>query len=307
MIPFPNESNLSGGSNLRIPSAAQPQTPPLAFPITQTMVDNPNSILQAAIAGQNIISTTTLTISTRAVQTLGQAGATPDGGGTNNTAFLNGNGNNATTPGSANAQSFQMDATFWIETVQNPDGSTFLQLQYSQIVILNFNTLSWPHVSVATLKLQAPAVNRFASASYPGVYLRLDGQNVNTGHPLGGGANGQFGAITWELYNVINQDDGSVTIASLEFPGVFLSMDGTGVNQAHPTGGSVQASWGAGTNARFFFRQQSDGSTAIESAAFPNVFLALSAPSLHAFNGSGGGMTQCSWGIGKDCKFYWSA
>jgi hypothetical protein len=40
-------------------------------------------------------------------------------------------------------------ATFWLETIQgDPDPR---QLQYSQIVMLNFNGLSWPHVTVATL------------------------------------------------------------------------------------------------------------------------------------------------------------
>ena len=39
---------------------------------------------------------------------------------------------------------------FLIETVSNPN---FLQLQYSQLVLLNFNGLSWPHITVATLKL----------------------------------------------------------------------------------------------------------------------------------------------------------
>ena len=35
-------------------------------------------------------------------------------------------------------------------------GTDFKQLRYSQVVILNFNGLSWPHVSVATLKLSIP-------------------------------------------------------------------------------------------------------------------------------------------------------
>jgi hypothetical protein len=51
-----------------------------------------------------------------------------------------------------NAIAAEMFATFWIETVTNPFGDgTFLQLQYSQTVNLNFATLTWPHVSVATL------------------------------------------------------------------------------------------------------------------------------------------------------------
>jgi hypothetical protein len=111
--------------------------------ITQGMVDNPNSVLQAAIAGQTILATTTLQIST-------QPTAPITGGGTANTAFLAGG---ASGP---NAVSAFMTATFWIELVKGtPD---FFQLQYSQLVMLNFNGLSWPHVTVGTLKKNVPVV-----------------------------------------------------------------------------------------------------------------------------------------------------
>jgi len=53
-----------------------------------------------------------------------------------------------------NADATKMDAIFWIETVQQSDGSTFLQLQYTQTVILNFLNIDWPHISVATLVKQ---------------------------------------------------------------------------------------------------------------------------------------------------------
>jgi len=52
-----------------------------------------------------------------------------------------------------NANASQMDAIFWIENVtssNHPDGS-FLQLQYVQRVILDFDNKHWPHFSVATL------------------------------------------------------------------------------------------------------------------------------------------------------------
>lgn len=49
----------------------------------------------------------------------------------------------------ANATSLK--ATFWIETVQQKNESTFLQLQYTQTVILNFLGIDWPHISIATL------------------------------------------------------------------------------------------------------------------------------------------------------------
>jgi hypothetical protein len=48
-----------------------------------------------------------------------------------------------------------MTATFWIEQVRGQAGQPdTLQLQYSQLVQLDFNELRWPHVTVATLTKQ---------------------------------------------------------------------------------------------------------------------------------------------------------
>jgi hypothetical protein len=132
LIPFP-ESNLSTPTVFRFPQ------PPQLAEIAQAMVDNPNSVLIDAIKGQNITHTTVLSISTTAVPPL-------VGGGTDNTAFLQGGADGP------NAQGAQMTAIFWIETVELPHQPSFLQLQYTQTVLLNFNGLSWPHVSVATLR-----------------------------------------------------------------------------------------------------------------------------------------------------------
>ncbi len=130
---FP-EQDLSIVTSFRSPAAQ-------LVGVTQGMVNNPNSVLQAAIGGQTILSTTTLQVST--------APASPiTGGGTANTSFLDGSA------GGPNAMSATVTATFWIETVQG--SPNFLQLQYSQLVLLNFNTLSWPHVTVGTLKLNVP-------------------------------------------------------------------------------------------------------------------------------------------------------
>lgn len=71
------------------------------------------------------------------------------GGGTANTAFLE----NGTSPPGGNAKAVEVDAIFWIETVAGSYGEMDkLQLQYSQLVQLDFNGLRWPHVSVATLQ-----------------------------------------------------------------------------------------------------------------------------------------------------------
>ncbi len=43
-------------------------------------------------------------------------------------------------------------------TVPLPIKVTSKQIQYTQTVVLNFNGLSWPHVSVATLVPAAPVV-----------------------------------------------------------------------------------------------------------------------------------------------------
>ena len=143
-VAFPpfNEAHLSVATPFRLPNPIPPS-------ITQAMVNNPNSVLTAAIAGQNIIHTTVLTISTKAPATPPPPAAPNVGGGTDNIAFLKGG------PAGPNADSAQMTATFWIEQVAaGPHGPAFLQLQYTQTVLLNFNRLSWPHVSVATLRKQ---------------------------------------------------------------------------------------------------------------------------------------------------------
>jgi hypothetical protein len=132
-IPFP-ESDLSKSTTFRSPPAD-------IVGITQAIVDNPNSVLAAAVAGQTIKNTVALEISSDP--------ATPVvGGGLANTAFLQGSA--AAGP---NAQAALTTAIFWIETVQGQAGAPdFHQLQYTQTVLLNFNGLSWPHITVGTLK-----------------------------------------------------------------------------------------------------------------------------------------------------------
>jgi hypothetical protein len=127
-------------TNLGIPSAFRSPPADIAG-VTQAMVNNPNVVLAAGIAGKNIVSTTTLKVSTST--TLVHPPST--GGGTSNIAFLEG------AAGGPNARSVQVDATFWIEHIKLASGAMQLQLQYSQRVLLDFNGLSWPHVSVATL------------------------------------------------------------------------------------------------------------------------------------------------------------
>jgi hypothetical protein len=106
----------------------------------KAVVRNPALVLLAAIKEQNIKNTVVIQISTSAAQ-----GST----GILNIPFV-----------VRNANAVQMDAIFWIETVEPASGDPFLQLQYVQRVILDFpakpggNIIHWPHISVATLVKQ---------------------------------------------------------------------------------------------------------------------------------------------------------
>ena len=153
--------------------------------ITQEILDNPNIVLKNRADAQNITSTTVNVISTDPAAPL-------FGGGTDNIAFLMGDFNAA----APNADAVQMSAIFWIETVteqitvpaytadqpvivqgdtsagnpvvsfsvtsQTPTSEdttinvSYTQIQYTQTVLLNFNHLTWPHVSVATLVPNEP-------------------------------------------------------------------------------------------------------------------------------------------------------
>lgn len=105
-------------------------TAPLPPGVPADAKRNPNAVLTAAIQGQSIVNTITLTISAAKE-------------GMVNIPFVE-----------MNATPMTFTAVFWIETVKNSDGSLFMQLQYSQIVNLHFAGATWPHISVATLVKQ---------------------------------------------------------------------------------------------------------------------------------------------------------
>jgi hypothetical protein len=98
--------------------------------ITQAMLDNPATVLRSAIKGQHITATIQLNIATS------ENGLS--GGGTSNIGFLG-----------ANADTARVSARFWLETLGGEKSPT--QLQYAQIVLLDFAGISWPHVTVSTL------------------------------------------------------------------------------------------------------------------------------------------------------------
>jgi len=101
--------------------------------ITQAMLNNPNSVLTSN--PPNVTTTTRLHVSTTPGNIVG--------GGASNMAFLVG------TKDGPNADAAHVVATFWLQTLAGDTEPK--RLQYSQTVLLNFNGLSWPHITVATL------------------------------------------------------------------------------------------------------------------------------------------------------------
>jgi hypothetical protein len=142
----------------------------------QGFVNDPNSVLRQAISGQEVLGSIAIELSTEGV-----------GSGIENIPFLGiANPSEPENPVTPNAFVHSAAATFWIEWVRTPsdhplaqpvhtavaaapgaagdvsrsidpffDQPTFLQLQYTQTVILIFNNVLWPHVTVATLTLSA--------------------------------------------------------------------------------------------------------------------------------------------------------
>lgn len=137
---------------------------PYPADIPQKYVDDPNVVLRDVIAHQDILGHITIDLDSKAVRRE-----------ISNIPFL-GNGKNAfEDPFTANAFVESARATFWIEWVRVRDipyipkescsevreiepywpQPTYLQLQYSQVVILVFNKVRWPHITVGTLTLSA--------------------------------------------------------------------------------------------------------------------------------------------------------
>ncbi len=176
--------------DLSIPeSAANPRTPfgttepPLPAAIhgvpMQDVVNDPIKLLQAVIAQQvdkghtfegvvlNIATQAQITFFTQPNQNKPGSptvvvNPTNGAGGIENILFLTGEPVAPTPPQvGPNAETALVYATFWIEKVKHKDHPTFMQLQYVQMVILDFEiflalpkevNLGWPHISVATLR-----------------------------------------------------------------------------------------------------------------------------------------------------------
>ncbi|HET7433682.1 MAG TPA: hypothetical protein VFN10_03100 [Thermoanaerobaculia bacterium] len=93
--------------------------------------------------------------------------------------------------------------------------------------------------------------------------------------------------------------DGPYAFESRQFPGVYLRMDGRDVRQFEGNGsGIVNAQFTAGSWEYFYIRRQERGTVAIESAAFPNVFLRMDGRDVVAHVDDGAGVVNCQASAG---------
>ncbi|GLY29222.1 heme-binding protein [Kineosporia sp. NBRC 101731] len=104
------------------------RTSPVPPNITQAVLDDPNTLLRAALRGLQIQHITRLITNT------------PPTGGVANIPFITANADNPT-----------LNSVFAIQSIVGPGGREYQQLQYAQTALLNFRGLSWPHVTVGTL------------------------------------------------------------------------------------------------------------------------------------------------------------
>lgn len=154
-------ANAESASNPRTPLGNEP--PILPPEITQQMVNDPIIFLQNIVLDQlaegHTFEGTALNIATVSPIAFGTVpnAATPATSVTIPTAP----GNLGNIPFlETNAPAVVTYATFWLEKVSHPTRRPFMQLQYAQMVVLNFPAnlvpgkpnISWPHVSVGNLR-----------------------------------------------------------------------------------------------------------------------------------------------------------
>lgn len=168
--PFHTVPENTISNDVAYPNAHNAQSNGPFPPEWQDYLDDPNVLLRRAIANQDILGHIEIKLATPSQAAIGQIPflgiADP---------ALEPNSNVGTRGSRSNAFVHSVTSTFWIEWVRirrpiifqplelrepeliqlnpYPLEPTFLQLQYTQTVILNFNNVLWPHVSVATLTL----------------------------------------------------------------------------------------------------------------------------------------------------------
>ncbi|GLY61085.1 hypothetical protein Pcaca05_19420 [Pectobacterium carotovorum subsp. carotovorum] len=84
-------------------------------------------------------------------------------------------------------------------------------------------------------------VSKIRSLAFPNAYLRLDGNNIDRQNPAGAGiVNCQYTPPgPWEKFYIEENSEGNFTIRSVQFPDVYLRLDGSNIDKQNPAGAGV--------------------------------------------------------------------
>lgn len=118
---------------------------------------------------------------------------------------------------------------------------------------------------------------KIQSNQFPNVFLRMDG--------AGGIVNCQFGAGSYEEFNLIDQGDGTFAIQSVNFPNAYLRMDGD-KNQ-------VNCQTSVGPYEKFLIIRHCDGTYVIASNYFYNKYLRMDGSNVTKLEPKGSGTVNC--------------
>ncbi|GGB17454.1 MULTISPECIES: MAC/perforin domain-containing protein [Mucilaginibacter] len=132
------------------------------------------------------------------------------------------------------------------------------------------------------------------SNAFYNVYLRLNGTNYVSSTSGSGTVNCQFTAAPFEKMLFAKQSDGTYTIESNAFAGLFLRMDGSGVPTGPQGGGIVNLQNSVGPYEKFNVIKQSDGTYVIQSVAFPGTYLRMDGTGVTSVLANGGGKINCT-------------
>ena len=98
--------------------------------------------------------------------------------------------------------------------------------------------------------------------------------------------------------------NGTYTFESVQFPGVYLRMDGSGVSSPSGSGGGVvNCQFGVQSYEKFKLNCIGNCTYSIESTAFPGVYLRMDGNGVTKFTGPGGGVVNGQFKVASYERF----
>ena len=150
-----------------------------------------------------------------------------------------------------------------------------------------------------------------AAPSFPGVYVRCDGQGVTSFQSNGAGTvNCQYQPPgVWEQFYIypvevppslaVTPGPFKVVIESKAFQNVFIRLDGQNMTQFESNGGGVVNCQYDAFSWEIYYLETLSTSTpsvfAFRSVQYPHCYIRLDGNGVHSYSSNGGGTVNCQW------------